>query len=174
MNRRANAYLNAISFTTFILTFLLFIITIRIESMENTIYILRNISLVLTFILGMTFIACELLLFLLLQKKYKIYYVVYLITTLLITIKLNDIIPYIFTITFVLFKLIIDISRIVFVKKIYINRRFTTYCRRYGIKVQDWKRTYKKKKKVSKKPKNTVGIPVPTNTATATTLSSNV
>ena len=38
MNRRANAYLNVISFTTFILTFLLFIITIRIESMDNTIY----------------------------------------------------------------------------------------------------------------------------------------
>ena len=66
----------------------------------------------------------------------------------------------------------IDIARIVFVKKIYINRRFTTYCRRYGIKVKDWKRTYKKK--VPKKTKDTVGIPVPANTSTATTLSSNV
>ena len=174
MNRRANAYLNVISFTTFILTFLLFIITIRIESMDNTIYLLRNITLISTFIVSMVFIACELLLFLLLQKKYKIYYIVYLIGALLITIKLNSIIPYIFTITIVLFKLMIDIARIVFVKKIYINRRFTTYCRRYGIKVKDWKRTYKKKKKVPKKTKDTVGIPVPANTSTATTLSSNV
>ncbi len=174
MNRRANAYLNVISFTSFILMFLLFIITMRLENMEESYIILKNITSILTLLSSLLFIACELLLFLLLQNKFKIYYIVYIIASIIITIKLNSIIPYIFALTFVLFKLLVDISRIVFVNKIYINRRFTTYCRRYGIKVQDWKKTYKKKKKVTKKTKDTVGIPVPANTATATTLSTNV
>ena len=172
MNRRANAYINLISFTSFILAFLLFIITMKIESMDNTIYLLRNITFLLTFISLIIFSGCEMLLFLLLQNKYKVYYILYLLSIILITIKINTIIPFIYTISFVLFKLIVDITRIVLVNKIYINRRFTTYCRRYGIKINDWKKTYKKKKTTSKK-KNTVGVPVPANTASATTFSTN-
>lgn len=171
MNRRANAYLNVISFTTFILTFLLFIMTMRLESLEQPMIILKNITSILTLVNALIFVSCEMLLFLLLENKYKAFYIVYFISTIILTIYLNNIIPYIFTVTFVLFKLLIDISRIVLVNKIYINRRFTTYCRRYNIKIKDWKKTYKKKS--PKKQKEVVGIPVPTNTATATTISTN-
>ena len=72
MNRRANAYINLISFTSFILAFLLFIITMKIEAMDNTIYLLRNITFLLIFISLIIFSGCEMLLFLLLQKKYCI------------------------------------------------------------------------------------------------------
>ncbi len=171
MNRRANAYLNVISFTTFILMFLLFVITMRLESLESSMIIIKNITSILMLVSALIFVSCEMLLFLLLQNKYKVFYIIYFISTILLSIYLNNIIPYIFTITFVLFKLLIDINRVVFVNKIYINRRFTTYCRRYGIKVKDWKKTYKKKKTIKKK--DTVSIPVPTNAATATTISTN-
>jgi hypothetical protein len=170
MNRRANAYLNVISFTSFILMFLLFVITMRLESIDNML-ILKNITSILTLIMALSFIACEMLLFMLLQNRYKGLYIMYLFGTIILTIYLNNIIPYIFTISFVIFKLIVDVSRIIFVNKLYINRRFTTYCRRYGIKIKDWKKTYKKKKPIKKK--DVIGVPVPTGTATATTLSTN-
>ena len=173
MNRRANVYLNIIGFISFILLFIFFIFTMRIESMVNTNYLYRNITLILTFLSSMIFVSVECLLFVLLQKNYKILEIISLMLEIIFTIYINSKIPYTFIIVLLSFNLVKDILRIVFVNKIYINRRFTTYCKRYGIKINDWKRTYKKKKRTPKK-KDTISIPVPTNTATSNAISTNI
>ena len=144
MNRRANVYLNVIAFTSFILLSLFFILTMRIESMEDTNYLLRNITLLVTFLSSITFVSVECLLFVILQKNYKILEIITLLFEIILAIYINSKLPYTFTILLLTCNLIKDILRIVFVNKIYINRRFTTYCKRYGIKIKDWKKSYKK------------------------------
>ena len=173
MNRRANVYLNIIGFISFVLLFIFFIFTMRIESMVNTNYLYRNITLILTFLSSMIFVSVECLLFVLLQKNYKILETISLILEIVFTIYINCKIPYTFIIVLLCFNLVKDILRIVFVNKIYINRRFTTYCKRYGIKIKDWKKTYKKKKTTPKK-KDNLSIPSPTNTATSNAISTNI
>ena len=172
MNRRANLYLNVIGFTTFMLTLVFFILTMRIEGMTHTNYLLRNTTLALTFISNIIFVSAELLLFVLLQKKYKRIEVISIVLELAIAIYINSIMPYTFMLVLMVCELTKDIIRIVNVRKIYINRRFTTYCRRYGIKINDFKRTYKKKKKTTKK-KGSIRIPVPTGATTATAITPN-
>ena len=74
MNKRANLYLNIIEETSFILAFLLITVMLQYELSS----LLKNICFLSGAIFGLLFIAIELFLFILMNNKSKIIYLLYL------------------------------------------------------------------------------------------------
>ena len=95
---------------------------------------------------GFVFIAMEVLLFLVMNIKSKLIYILYIVIELGVALFVNTKIPFSFFILFVLFKLLKDILRIVFVNKIYKPKVFDKYCKIVGIKISDFKKKPTKKK----------------------------
>ena len=78
--------------------------------------------------------------------KSKLIYILYIVIELGVALFVNTKIPFSFFILFVLFKLLKDILRIVFVNKIYKPKVFDKYCKIVGIKISDFKKKPTKKK----------------------------
>lgn len=154
MNKRANLYLNLFGFVFFILAFIFFILTMRIEGMNKTIYILRNITFLLTFATGSLFILTEILLFMLLKNNYRVLYVFYFIAEVVTASLLNIKFMFSFPIVFIIFKMIKDMYRINYVDKIYRPRVFNKYCKMFNIKIKDYPKS--KRKSISLRRKDTL------------------
>lgn len=129
-----------LSFTCIILFILLGQMNIHIPGIfRYTLFVIGSLS-------GFVFIAMEVLLFLVMNIKSKLIYILYLVTELGVALFVNTKIPFSFFILFVLFKLLKDILRIVFVNKIYKPKVFDKYCKIVGIKISDFKKKPTKKK----------------------------
>lgn len=129
-----------LSFTCIILFILLGQMNIHIPGIfRYTLFFIGSLS-------GFVFIAMEVLLFLVMNIKSKLIYILYLVIELGVALFVNTKIPFSFFILFVLFKLLKDILRIVFVNKIYRPKVFDKYCKIVGIKISDFKKKPTKKK----------------------------
>ena len=149
MNKRANVYMNFYDFIFFILSFTCIILFILLGQMNIHIPgIFRYTLFVIGSLSGFVFIAMEVILFLVMNNKTKLIYLLYLGTELDLALFINSKIPFSFFIVFVLFKLLKDILRVVFVNKIYRPKAFDNYCKLLGIKIRDFKKPIKKKKTV--------------------------
>ena len=147
MNKRANVYMNFYDFIFFILSFTCIILFILLGQMNIHIPgIFRYTLFVIGSLSGFVFIAMEVILFLVMNIKTKLIYLLYLGTELGLALFINSKIPFSFFIVFVLFKLLKDILRVVFVNKIYRPKVFDNYCKLLGIKIRDFKKPIKKKK----------------------------
>ena len=147
MNKRANVYMNFYDFIFFILSFTCIILFILLGQMNIHIPgIFRYTLFVIGSLSGFVFIAMEVILFLVMNNKTKLIYLLYLGTELGLALFINSKIPFSFFIVFVLFKLLKDILRVVFVNKIYRPKAFDNYCKLLGIKIRDFKKPIKKKK----------------------------
>lgn len=147
MNKRANVYMNFYDFIFFILSFTCIILFILLGQMNIHIPgIFRYTLFVIGSLSGFVFIAMEVILFLVMNIKTKLIYLLYLGTELGLALFINSKIPFSFFIVFVLFKLLKDILRVVFVNKIYRPKAFDNYCKLLGIKIRDFKKPIKKKK----------------------------
>ena len=126
-----------LSFTCIILFILLGQMNIHIPGIfRYTLFVIGSLS-------GFVFIAMEVLLFLVMNIKSKLIYILYLVIELGVALFVNTKIPFSFFILFVLFKLLKDILRIVFVNKIYKPKVFDKYCKIVGIKISDFKKKVK-------------------------------
>jgi len=147
MNKRANVYMNFYDFIFFILSFTCIILFILLGQMNIHIPgIFRYTLFVIGSLSGFVFIAMEVILFLVMNNKTKLIYLLYLGTELGLALFINSKITFSFFIVFVLFKLLKDILRVVFVNKIYRPKAFDNYCKLLGIKIRDFKKPIKKKK----------------------------
>ena len=149
MNKRANVYINFYDFIFFILSFTCLVLFILLGQMNIHIPgIFRYTLFVIGALSGFVFIAMEVVLFLVMNFKSKLIYLLYLGTELGLALFINSKIPFSFFIVFVIFKLIKDILRVVLVNKIYKNKVFDKYCKLLGIKIRDFKKKPIKKKMV--------------------------
>ena len=137
MNRRANLYLNI--FET--ISFLFFILFINLFFNYH-----NSLFLVLGTIYNLLFVAIEVFLFVLLKNNNKVIYIISLFIDLLLAIIINSRVTYSFYIVLIVFNIIKNIIRISLVKKIYMPREFSYYCKMFNIKIKDFKRKRKKKK----------------------------
>ena len=155
MNKRANLYMNigeflflalAILFMNFYLTY------------TNINFFFRNSFFLFGAVMGLTFIAIECFLFILMNMKTRIAYSAFLLVDVILAVYINLIIPFSCPIVLLTLCLLKNVLRIILVDKLYIPREFNYYCRLLGFKVKDFK---KKKviKKVEKK-KEIIEIPV--------------
>lgn len=154
MNKEVNLYLNITGFTTFLISFLLLFISFQLESSTSTIiYLFRNLLLILAMLSGTIFILIEILLFMILNTKMKALLIIYMLLDIVMAIYINNLYPYSFVLVFIGFRIIKDISRVIFVEKIYIPRKLNKYLRIYNIKISDLILSKKKTTKLVKKKK---------------------
>lgn len=158
MNKKVNLYLNITGLASFVLSFLLIFISLKLEASTGIVFYLARLLL---FILGMAsgllFIGIELLLFMILNIKMKALLIVYTLLDIVIALYVNNIQPYSFVLVFIGFRLIKDMTRIQLVDKIYLDKKFKEYCKLYGIKLP--KETKKKTTTSKSKKKTVVAIP---------------
>lgn len=165
MNRRANLYLNIYDFIIFILciTSMGLCLILREVSFPMPV-IIRAISFVFGAISGLLFIAIELFLFIIMNKKSKAMYIGYMLIDIGLAIILTTKLSFAGFIVLIIFKLVKDILRIRFVENLYIPKEFDRYCKMFNINIADFKKTKKKAVKVNNKEK----IKIPVNEANAT------
>ena len=162
MNKKANLYLNILSFISFTLSLIIIAFSLRLETITyHTPYIIRVLTTLLGFVFGLTFISIETFLFLLIKNKNKVMYIGYMLVELIIAVLLSIKIPYTFFIVFIVLNIIRNTLRITLVDKLYIPKEFNRYCKMFNIKIKDFP-----KKKVSTIKKKTINIPVTTKTKT--------
>ena len=147
MNKRANVYMNFYDFVFFILSFTCILLFILLGQMNIHIPgIFRYTLFVLGSLSGFVFVAIEVILYLIMNMKSRIIYILYLIIEFGLALFINSKIPFSFFIIFVLFKLFKDILRVVFVNKIYKPKVFDKYCKLLGIKISDFRKKPVKRK----------------------------
>ena len=152
MNRRANLYLNIYDFIIFILsiTSMGLCLTLRELTFPAPV-ILRYISFAFGTISGLLFIAIELFLFIIMNKKSKAIYIGYMLFDIVLAVILTTKLSFAGFIVIIIFKLAKDVLRIRFVENLYIPKEFDRYCKMFNIKIADFKKTKKKPVKVTKK-----------------------
>ena len=153
MNKRANLYLNGFGMISFILTFLNMWVFL---SLSSQFFILKNLTALLGFAFLLFFVSIELFLFMLLNRKTKIFLGIYWIMTIVFMVFLTIRVPYSGFLLLAFSKLLKDSGRILLVDKIYIPKEFNRYCKMFGITIKDFK---KKRKTSTITKKNTIKIP---------------
>jgi len=151
MNRRANLYLNIYDFVIFVLCITSFglCLTLREVSFPMPV-ILRGITMIFGTISGLLFIAIELFLFIIMNKKSKAMYIGYMIIDVVLAVILTTKLSFAGFIVLIIFKLAKDILRVRFVENLYIPKEFDKYCKMFNIKIADFKKTKRKAVKSSK------------------------
>ena len=154
MNKKVNLYLNITGFASFLLSFLLIFISLKLEASSGIIiYLFRLLLFILGMASGLLFIGIELLLFMILNIKMKALLIIYTLLDIVVALYVNNLHPYMFVLVFIGFRLMKDITRIQLVDKIYLDKKFKEYCKLYGIKLP------KETRKKTTKKKTVVAIP---------------
>lgn len=158
MNKKVNLYLNITGFASFLLSFLLIFISLKLEASTGIlIYLARMILFILGMASGLLFIGIELLLFMILNIKMKALLIIYTLIDIVVALYVNNLYPYSFVLVFIGFRLMKDMLRIQLVDKIYLDKKFKAYCKLYGIKLP--KETKKKTTTTKARKKTVVAIP---------------
>ena len=158
MNKRANLYLNIYEFISLLLFITCIGLSLTLKEISYQIpFILKSLSLFLGSFFGVLFVLIEVFLFLLMKKKYKLFYILFMLTDILLGIIINKKFAFYGLLIFLLFSIIKNILRIKLVKSIYIPKSFDKYCKLFNIKIDD----FKKKKAIKEViPKETIKIKV--------------
>lgn len=123
MNKKININLNIIEFSSFVLSLLF----MGIYLIQNNVILVRPLFLILGAISGFTFIAIELFLLLIMNNKYRIIDVSYILLSIILGVLININIPYSAFLIIVLSSLVKAILRIVLIDKIYVGSRYKKY-----------------------------------------------
>ena len=131
MNKKANLYLNIIELLSMIISLIL---------LNN--YLTNNnpLVLVLSILFLILFVSCELFLFILLDNKVKVFYIFYIVTSIIISTVINSKIPFSAIQVITIFSALKSALRLVLVDKIYIPKEFDYYSKMFGIKIKDFKK----------------------------------
>ncbi|MBR2827670.1 MAG: hypothetical protein IKE70_00345, partial [Bacilli bacterium] len=94
----------------------------------------------------------EAILFLLMKKKFKIIYLLFLMSDILLGILITKKFAFYGIFVFFLFAILKNIIRIKLVDKIYIPKRFNEYCKMFNMKIPDFKKKKEEKEEIPEKP----------------------
>lgn len=157
MNKRANFYLNIYGFISFLIGITCIGLSLTLQELSFQISpILTNITFILGTIFGLLSISIEVILFLLLQGKYKLFDILFRFIMVVLSVYINTIFQFSVFLIIPVMILIKDLFRIAKVDKIYLPKRFKRYCKMFNIKIKDFP-----KKRISIKENSTVVIPSP-------------
>ena len=148
MNKRLNKILNIIELLTLVVSCIIITISSLLHLYGISINILNYLNITLGLISEIVIISIELMLFILLKRKYKMYYLTYLFIDLVLFIILTKLIPFGGIISILPFCTVKAVYRILNVKVIYEKKYINRYCKLFNIKLS--KET---KKKVVKRTK---------------------
>ena len=139
MNKRANFYLNIYGFISFLIGITCIGLSLTLQELSFQISpILTNITFILGTIFGLLSISIEILLFLILQGKYKLFDILYRLITIVFSVYINTIFQFSVFLIIPVMILIKDLFRIAKVDKIYLPKRFKRYCKMFNIKIKDF------------------------------------
>lgn len=150
MKKNINIKLNIIEFISFILCLLFMGIYL------NNALVVKPLFFILGIISGFTFISIETFLYLVMNNKYRIIYIAYLLLGIILGSIINIEYPYIIFLVVVLFSLIKSIYRVLLMDKIYVGSRYKKYSKVFTSEVKDIKKLIKKNKLVPVTNKRTV------------------
>ena len=155
MNKRANFYLNIYGFISFLIGITCIGLSLTLQELSFQISpILTNITFIIGTIFGLLSISIEVILFLLLQGKYKLFDILFRFIMVVSSVYINTIFQFSVFLIIPVMILIKDLFRIAKVDKIYLPKRFKRYCKMFNIKIKDFP-----KKRISIKENSTVVIP---------------
>ena len=128
MNKKANFYLNFFGLITFSIFIICLWLYLNIETLPLKISQIAKMTLPLIGVIAcFVYVSIELLLFLLLKKKLKAYLILYSMVELITSIFINSKISFMGFIAFIIFYIVKNILRLIFLKKIYIPKEFDYY-----------------------------------------------
>ena len=155
MNKRANFYLNIYGFISFLIGITCIGLSLTLQELSFQISpILTNITFILGTVFGLFSISIEIILFLILQGKYKLLDIFYRLITVVLSVYINTIFQFSVFLIIPVMILIKDLFRIAKADKIYLPKRFKRYCKMFNIKIKDFP-----KKRTNLKDNSTVIIP---------------
>lgn len=160
MNKRANLYLDIYEFIAFILSLSCIGLCMTLGELSFPVPEIFKMGILGIGILsGILFISIEVFLFLLMNTKSRVLYLLFIIIDIVIATGVNILVPFSAFLVFIIMSFIKDFLRIKLVDKLYIPKEFNRYCKMFSIKVKD----FPKKRKVvqtSKEEKKQVKVKI--------------
>ena len=123
MNKKININFNIVEVSSFVLSLLF----MGIYLMPNNVILVRPLLFILGTIFGFTFIGIELFLLLIMNNKYRIITIGYMLLSVILGILINTMIPYSVFLVLVLSSIVKAIIRVVLNDKIYVTSRYKKY-----------------------------------------------
>lgn len=123
MNKKNILNLNIIEVSSFILSLLF----MGIYLMPNNVVLVKPLLFLLGSVCGLTFIGIELFLLLIMNNKYRIFYISYLLLALVLGIVINIKLPYTVFLVIVISSIVKGILKVVLSDKMYVGSRYKKY-----------------------------------------------
>ena len=132
MNKKINKNLNIIEFSSFVLSLLF----MGIYLMPNNVILVKPLTFILGTIFGFTFIGIELFLLLVMNNKYRIIDITYILLSIILGVIININIPYSVFLVLVISSLVKAILRNALVDKIYVGSRYKRYSKIFSTELK--------------------------------------
>jgi len=142
MNKKTNINFNIIEVSSFVLSLLF----MGIYLMPTNVILVRPLLFILGTIFGLTFISIELFLLLIMNNKYRIITIGYMLLSIIIGILINTMIPYSVFLVLVLSSIVKAIIRVILNDKIYVGSRYKKYSEVFIDELSNIKKMFNKKK----------------------------
>ena len=142
MNKKTNINFNIIEVSSFILSLLF----MGIYLMPTNVILVRPLLFLLGSVCGLTFISIELFLLLIMNNKYRIITIGYMLLSIILGILINTMIPYSVFLVLVLSSIVKAIIRVVLNDKIYVGSRYKKYSEIFIDELSNIKKMFNRKK----------------------------
>jgi len=142
MNKKTNINFNIIEVSSFVLSLLF----MGIYLMPTNVILVRPLLFILGTIFGLTFISIELFLLLIMNNKYRIITIGYMLLSVILGILINTMIPYSVFLVLVLSSIVKAIIRVILNDKIYVGSRYKKYSEVFIDELSNIKKMFNKKK----------------------------
>jgi len=142
MNKKTNINFNIIEVSSFVLSLLF----MGIYLMPTNVILVKPLLFILGTIFGLTFISIELFLLLIMNNKYRIITIGYMLLSVILGILINTMIPYSVFLVLVLSSIVKAIIRVILNDKIYVGSRYKKYSEVFIDELSNIKKMFNKKK----------------------------
>lgn len=140
MNKKNILNLNIIEVSSFILSLLF----LGIYLMPTNVILVRPLLFLLGTIFGITFISIELFLLLIMNNKYRIIYISYLLISLILGILINTKLPYTVFLVITISSILKGIFKVLLSDKIYVGSRYKKYSKIFITEYKELKNSINK------------------------------
>ena len=147
MNKKNILNLNIIEVSSFILSLLF----MGIYLMPTNVILVKPLLFLLGSVCGLTFISIELFLILIMNNKYRIIYISYILLSFILGVVINVKLPYSVFLIIAISSLVKGLFKVMFSDKIYVGRRYKKYSKVFTTEYKELKTSINKlfnKKKV--------------------------
>ncbi|MBR5370484.1 MAG: hypothetical protein IK137_04195 [Bacilli bacterium] len=123
MNKKVSLNLNIIEVSSFVLSLLF----MGIYLMPSNVVLVRPLLFLLGSVCGLTFISIELFLILIMNNKYRIIYISYILLSLILGILINTKLPYSVFLVIAISSILKGLFKVLLSDKIYLGSRYKKY-----------------------------------------------